>query len=378
MTNTMDRPGGVPRSLEELTPEWLTAALRAGGAIDSKAEVTTVEAERTGLGSGYVAQLWRLRPRYAPAAAGPPSLVAKLPSAEVDERSWWAGYVREQRFYRELVAAVPLRVPRCLGGAIDEPARLAVTLLEDLGDPPRRDVPASLPLAGAVVDALAALHGAFWRREPPAWLAPDEEDTALLDAYTRRGSSRIARYAEGDPPIPQALIELAPTLPELVVNAFGRLHEAPQTLVHGDMRPDNLIPIAADERDFLVIDWQAVTWNAGAFDLAYFLGQSLDPELRSAHEGALLRRYLEGLAAVGVTGYGDDELWRDYRLGLVVSLFSPVGWSAELLAAEERRDLEGPAGEAARATLEHGLPLLRTIAYRNWRAVEDTRALGVL
>lgn len=377
MTNTMDRPGGVPRSLEELTPEWLTAALRASGVIERTAAVTTVDAERTGLGTGYVAQLWRLRLRYAPAAAGPSSLIAKLPSAEVDERSWWAGYVREQRFYRELSPNVPLRVPRCLGGAIDEPGRLAITLLEDLGDPPRR-VSSALPLAEAVVDALASLHGAFWRREPPAWLAPDEDETALLEAYTRRGSRHLARYAEGDPPIPQALIDLAPTLPELVVTAFGRLREAPQTLVHGDMRPDNLIADSTDERDFVVIDWQGVAWNAGAFDLAYFLGQSLEPELRRAHEAALLRRYLEGLAAAGVIGYGDDELWRDYRLGLVVSLFSPVGWSAEIRAAEERRDLESPAGDAARAALEHGVPLLRTIAYRNWRAVEDTRALDVL
>lgn len=87
-----------------------------------------------------------------------------------------------------------------------------------------------------------------------------------------------------------------------------------------------------------------------------------EPKLRRTHEGALLRHYREGLAAAGVTGYGDDELWRDYRLGLVVSLFSPIGWSAEIRAAEGLRHLEGPSGDTARATLEHGVPLLRTIA----------------
>jgi hypothetical protein len=378
MMTAMDRAGGVPRSREELTAEWLTAALRTRGAIDRDATVTALEADRIGLGVGYVAQLWRVHPRYEPPMAGPSSLIAKLPPGEVDARSWWAGYVREQRFYRELAAAVPVRVPRCLGGAIDERARIAVTLLEDLGEPLVRTGAAPLPLAEAVVDALAALHSAFWQREPPSWLAPDGDTFDLLRDYTRSGTQHIARYAEGDPPIPQGLIDLAPTLPELVVAAFSSLREAPQTLVHGDMHPDNLIAASADDRDFLVIDWQGVAWHAGAFDLAYFLGQSLEPALRREHEGTLLRRYLEGLADGDATGYGDDELWRDYRLGLVVSLFSPVGWSAELRDAEERRDLDGPAGDEARAAVAHGVPLLRALADRNWRAVEDTRALDLL
>jgi hypothetical protein len=370
----------VPRQVEEITPGWLTAVLHAGDTIESSALVSAVEAERIGLGGGYIAELWRLRVSYRPASAGPSSLIAKLPGSPGLAESWWAGHVNEWRFYRQLAASVPLRTPRYFGGVADEAGGIAVTLLEDLGGPTLQDdAGAALPLAEAVVEATATLHAAFWQREPPDWLAADPEQVAAgLASYTRDGTPHLARYAEGDPPVPPGLLELASRLPELVSAASLRLREAPQTLIHGDIRPDNLLAAPGGGRGFAVIDWQGVAWNAGAVDLSYFLGQSLEPGLRGAHEGALLARYLEALAGAGVSGYDEDQLWRDYRLGLVVALFSPVGWSAEIRAAEALVDLEGPAGDSARALLQYGAPLLRALAHRNWRAVEETRALELV
>ena len=372
----------MPQSAEEVTPAWLTVALRAGGTLDASSRVASVQTERIGVGSGYVAQLLRLRVAYDPPEAGPPSIVAKLPAAPEMQRSWWAGYVREWRFYRDLAGHVPLTTPRYLGGAVSEADRLAATLLEDLGDDAgavRQEEGAALDLAEAVVDALARLHAAFWRQAPPSWLATNAEAAAeSLASFTRVGASDLARYAAGDPPIPAGLLERAPRLHELVAAASLRLRSAPQTLVHGDVRPDNLLLPSADERDFVVIDWQGVAWNAGACDLAYFLGQSLEPALRREHERELLARYLGGLATGGVEDYGVDRLWDDYRLGLIVALFSPVGWAAELRAAEDLNHADGPLARPAGDIVGHGTPLLRVLAHRNWAAVEETRALDVL
>src|SRR5262249_47710369 len=54
-------------------------------------------------------------------------------------------------------------------------------------------------------------------------------------------------------------------------------------------------------------------WGPPAFDAAYFLGAGLDVEDRRRNESALLRRYHQALVARGVTGYGWDDLWLDYR-----------------------------------------------------------------
>ena len=118
--------------------------------------------------------------------------IAKLPAAPEMQRSWWAGYVREWRFYHDLAGHVPLTTPRYLGGAVSEADQLAATLLEDLGDDAsavRQEDGASLDLAEAVVDALATLHAAFWRRDPPSWLATDAEAAAeSLASFTRVGA----------------------------------------------------------------------------------------------------------------------------------------------------------------------------------------------
>ena len=376
-------PTTVPLSAEELTPEWLTAALRDAGAIEG--DVSSVVATRIGIGSGYIAQVLRLQLKYEPAEGGPASIVAKLPAAGAElRRSWWAGYVNEWRFYRDLAGAIPLHTPRYLGGVGEESSGLAATLLEDLdgSTSPQQEAGATLPLAEAVIEALASLHSTFWQSDRPegaAWLASDPSAAAAaLAQYVHTGAPHLARYAEGDPAIPRGLIDLAPTIHEAVAEASLRLGVAPQTLIHGDMRPDNLLFLGDDAREFVVIDWQSVGWNAGAFDLAYFLGQSLDPALRREHERDLLARYLKRLADDGVSDYGEAALWRDYRLGLVVSLFSPVGWSAEIATAEALRDVEGPVGDSARDTVEHGLQLLRLLAVRNFAAVEETGALELL
>lgn len=176
---------------------------------------------------------------------GPASIVAKLPAAGDElRRSWWAGYLNEWRFYRDLAGSIPLRTPRYLGGAGDESSGLAVTLLEDLDGSTSRwqEVGATLPLAEAVIEALASLHSTFWQSDRPegaAWLASaPSAAAAALAQYIRTGAPHLARYAEGDPAIPRGLIDLAPMIHEAVAQASLRLGTAPQTLIHGDMRPD--------------------------------------------------------------------------------------------------------------------------------------------
>lgn len=66
-----------------------------------------------------------------------------------------------------------------------------------------------------------------------------------------------------------------------------------------------------------MLDWQVVQRGCGMKDVAYFMITSLPPELRRTHQRRLLERYVERLARHGVSSYGIDEAWYDYRINSI-------------------------------------------------------------
>ena len=75
-------PLSVPRTAEDLTAGWLTAALRHVGVL-REARVTRVARTALGVESGLTSEVVRLRLTYSADASGAPaSLVAKLASAD--------------------------------------------------------------------------------------------------------------------------------------------------------------------------------------------------------------------------------------------------------------------------------------------------------
>ena len=65
---------------------------------------------------------------------------------------------------------------------------------------------------------------------------------------------------------------------------------------------------APGQPPFAIVDWQSITKSAGAQDLAYYLTQSVDLEVRPRHERDLFARYLDGVHAGGVRDYGVEDL----------------------------------------------------------------------
>src|SRR5687767_6039053 len=98
----------VPRTLDQLTPEWPSGAL---GAQVVDARVTPI-AE----GEGFMGRLGRVALTYASGAEGPTTVVAKLPTDEpgaVALGQMLQVWEREARFYLELAPVLPVRTPRC-------------------------------------------------------------------------------------------------------------------------------------------------------------------------------------------------------------------------------------------------------------------------
>lgn len=71
--------------------------------------------------------------------------------------------------------------------------------------------------------------------------------------------------------------------------------------------------------------------------MAYFIGAGRLVDDRRVHEGALVRQYHADLLAAGVTGYGWEECWTDYREGTSAGLLMAVGASM-LVERTERGD----------------------------------------
>ena len=86
-----------------------------------------------------------------------------------------------------------------------------------------------------------------------------------------------------------------------------------------------------------VLDWQTCGRGPALSDVAYFLGASLLPSDRRLAEADLVAGYHAGLVAAGVTDYGWERCWLDYRRGTWSGLIMAVAASM-LVARTERGD----------------------------------------
>jgi aminoglycoside/choline kinase family phosphotransferase len=139
------------------------------------------------------------------------------------------------------------------------------------------------------------------------------------------------------------------------------LARPPRTLLHGDLRLDQLFfAVSSDDAPVTALDWQITGIGRGAYDLAYFLSQSLPTEDRRSGEQQLIERYAERLAAHGVV-YPRDELRRDYRLTTAFCFIYPVivGGRIEMANDRQRELLHTIFNRAAAAIEDHDAMALR-------------------
>ena len=127
-----------------------------------------------------------------------------------------------------------------------------------------------------------------------------------------------------------AFIETLGTMMTRYVNA----KDEPFTVTHGDYRLDNLFFGEGD--DVWVIDFQTSSRGGGAYDVGYFMSQSVPIDVRREHEAALLKGYHDELTANGVTGYAFDQFMEDYRVGVLYGWIIPVYAVGTLDSSSER------------------------------------------
>jgi aminoglycoside phosphotransferase (APT) family kinase protein len=347
----------IPRGPEDVTPAWLGSVL--------KADVREVNV--TPIGTGQTGATYRVSATYAADQARlPGSFALKLPAQDDSVRERVAiGYRSEVEFYTDVADHVQIPVPRCFHSEIADDGTDFALLLADLAPAVQGDQIAgcSGQEARLAVEALAGLHGPSWC--DAQWL----------------GLSAISMPKPGDEAAAKGLGDVARMAADITIEKLGERMSAGDretltesmglvtpwllaevnrfALMHGDYRLDNML-FDPDRTRITVVDWQTMGIGLPSRDFAYFTATSLAPEVRSAIEEDLVRRYHQALLGYGVTDYDFDACWRDYRLGVV---------QAPLITT---------LGFAFAASTERGDEMILTMLCRGCRAIRELGTLDLV
>lgn len=334
----------IPVTMDDVTPEWLTAALRSSGVL-KQASVIAAPRVQIGAGVGILGELARITPEYdIPEPGAPRTLIAKIPTADPVGRglaNMMGYYEREVRYYHEVGPRNVVGAPTCYYGDMDPPNIRFVVLLEDLADIRIGDQVAgcSSDDARLVIDELAKLHARWW----------DAPELRELD-WIPPSNSPMLKLAEGA--FLQAIDGFMEKLGHLLtaeqkdiarrlgprMNAMqDSFATGPQTMLHADVRLDNIFFGSVHSASpITLIDWQILVTGRGPYDVAYFLSQSIDPAERKAIEESALREYYQVLLKAGASNYTWEQCWDDYRLATLFCLAYPVISGGSIDLANDR------------------------------------------
>jgi hypothetical protein len=343
----------IPVDPVSITPAWLSDALQA--------DVVGCEIEQIAIGVGLLGRSFRAHLDGGPGV--PATVVVKLPTLDKKVRTTICEaadfYRREVRFYEEIGIANPLPPARPYFAAFDEGTHDFVLVLGDLSRLRLADqtVGCTVADAEAVIDAIARHHAYWWANERLAALS-------WLTAYSSPPFPAVAigNYKAAWPvflkrvgsDLSDALLGYGAKLPSLMPWLLTELTRPPHTFLHGDLRLDQLFfAVDADDPPVTALDWQMTSKGRGAYDLGYFLTQSLTAETRRSCENQLIERYAERLAEHGID-YPRKQLQRDYRLTAAWCFGYPVIGAGRIDVANDRQ-----------------LDLLRTMLNRAATAIED-------
>ncbi len=335
----------IPEVPEQLTPAWL------GGALDWR--IRGAEREALGEGQGFLGDIIRLTLDHDDPAA-PQTVIVKLPKKANRAVGEMLGvYEREVLFFQTFGSDFPVRIPRVyfshydpdagsarqqeILGALDRLPRLLapaigflarriaaaktrryLIVMEDLAAFRPGDQFAGLDAEACarVLEQFAPAHARFWGGDGLSgqfWLLPMDIDARMREFMFRRSLKAFRA---------QASDFLRPYVDWLGSN-YARLTrtltaQAPVTLVHNDLRLDN---VCFDGSACAYLDWQLLRAGPAAYDVAYFLGGALGEQAARDDEFGVLERYHR---ALGRADYAFDRFLRDYRRGLLLSLAAVV------------------------------------------------------
>jgi aminoglycoside phosphotransferase (APT) family kinase protein len=335
----------IADSIDDLTTEWFTSALREGGTIPARGFVTEARSEL--IGTGQVGSVVRSELAYDAAGPGAPaSVVVKLPATDPSRRQTgivMGLYESEVRFYKEIAPLAAIAVPRLHWADVEPDKGRATLVIDDLtgctdaGDMITGSTPEQAELAFA---ELVKLQAPLWNdpglRELP-WLADTSRAQVLFDAVAPAVGPFKEAYGDRLEPEHIALVErLAPKASSWPAKALVD----PLVPIHGDFRLDNMMfGTGADMPAITILDWQASRLGPPLLDHTIFLGSCMSIAQRRAHERDLLRGYHEGLLASGVRDFTFDDCLESYRRSSLYPFLLTVSMAMFLGKTDRDREI---------------------------------------
>jgi hypothetical protein len=288
-------------------PDWIGEALGT--------TVTAMDIQPMGPSRGFQSTTWKLHLSCDPAGSAPASVVLKSETSNKDFNELSRlhnAFGREVGVYTHCVPRLKNHQPTiyaCHGGEI------SWLLMEDLTHLRAGDQVIGLSHADVrdSVRRMAALHAEFWldpHLELQSWLPlhsfwfqkPKPELVEdFFTTYAIRFGARVCQLF-------RAVLEQGEAID-------AALHERPWTLVHGDLRADNLLfDGTADDPTAIILDWSWACRSLGAIDLAFLLGGSAPLAQRQGRLEDLLQSWHDELLRRGVRDYPLAEARRDLQL----------------------------------------------------------------
>ncbi|NWG53015.1 MAG: phosphotransferase [Hydrogenophilaceae bacterium] len=316
----------LPTSVEEITTPWLAHALASSGhgdvvgsriieVVHGTATKIHIEATFANGSDQRTRKTFWIKTGF------------ENHSHEIGQETVYAG---EVYYYANLAGRWDTRSPQCYFTQREADTGNSLIIMADLLEKSPRFFepvePISTDLAGRAAATLARIHASSWKDpflKSDPWLASGGawvQSNVIGWLYSDdnwRLMSGLPRFSV----LPAQLRDR-----DLLRDAHVRLiHDwresvADYCLSHGDAHMGQGYVLPCGEVEFL--DWQCVTTNSWANDLAYFIGTALSIEDRRACEKDILAYYLSELKArdVAAPDFADAfELYRAYA-------FHGVGW----------------------------------------------------
>jgi len=243
--------------------------------------------------------------------------------SDIPQRRQWAGELRV--FERELAAyrlLAPLKgklSPRLFSGATALRGSDGLLLLEFIRDGRNRDQLRGLswPELVSATRAIARIHAPFWN-------SPALKKTQGLPPHRYMRAHEVRRHLPAFIRWARLPVKTAKTfraLPQQVNAALARLRKGTLTLVHGDLRSDNIF---YGRNSVRFIDWGLALAGNPTFDLARLAGGSARKPLSLLQHVDLFKLWHTELLGRGVRSYPLHEAWQDYRDAVLLTLTIPV------------------------------------------------------
>lgn len=316
----------LPTSIDEITSDWLTAALRTRvpGATVLKSTIVDVAHSTT------TKVRLRLELDEAGRRAGIPELVILKGEFESHSRGLGHMHEREVRGYRDVFPRIPLTTPTCYFADYDAERQQGLILMDDLVARGVEFCHASKPQTPAQIERrlsiLARFHAQTWNRPELRGNGPWADLVDFFDVMrdffdweteagtwyrfvtSPRGAATSIRFHDRAWMIDSwdRMVRFAKTLPYCVL--------------HGDVHLGNLYLDVDGTPGFL--DTLA-SRGPGMVEVSYHVSASLDSFDRAGAEQQLVHHYLQELARHGADAPSLDDAMHQYGVFL---LYGHIIW----------------------------------------------------